>query len=166
MTEECASNCKPLHPHAVSAIHHCQFIWPVEQKGRRCRIRLRRSVITTSQKMNYGYFYALLQPPPGSVGAVVVVEGYVTYNVRACTCLWWYLSVRTRELIVKVLAVISGSSNLEPRGSRRCRRQNRRTRRLLCTEPEQLKWQHRQMAVSDQVIDWTRLVLFSQTGNK
>lgn len=108
----------------------------------------------------------VLQPPPGSVGAVVVVEGYVTYNVRACTCLWWYLSVRTCELIVKVLAVISGSSNLEPRGSRRRQRQNRRTRRLLCTEPEQLKWQHRQMAVSDQVIDWTRLVLFSQTGNK
>lgn len=81
--------------------------------------------------------------------------------------LWWHLPVPTRGLALKVSGLsFSGSSNLEPCGGGRRRRQNGRTRRSLCTEPKQSKWQRRQMVVSDPVIDWTRLVLFSQTGNK
>lgn len=55
--------------------------------------------------------------------------------VVACACFWWYVSVHTHALIAKVLAVVSGSSGLDPHGSRRRQRQNRKNTMFQNTSP-------------------------------
>lgn len=117
--------------------------------------------------MNSGYFYAPWRSSETSSRFCWCRGGGGVMWLIMCRCLfcdgtWPYTHVNSPW---RFLAVMSGSSNLEPRDSGE-NRQNRRIWRLLCTEPRQLKWRHRQVAVSDQVIDWTRLGLFSQTGNK
>lgn len=83
------SNHKLLHLHPFSAIHHCQFIRAAEQTGRRRRMRLSSDCRVGALALEvchhnftqdaFWLFFKLpgdlLQPPPGSAGAMLVVEG-------------------------------------------------------------------------------------------
>lgn len=161
-TGECVSRHKPLRPHT-----HTQPSPPsvTANSPERRRMRLSsgcragllplwKSVIAASRKMRSG----CVSSSPDMFGNLLQALLGPCWWWRVCCCLYVvcdgtcaYTHQHTHtQVIVKVLAVICGSGNLEPRGRTRWFAVRRRG----------------QMVVSHKVMDGTRLAVFSLTANK